>query len=132
MNREDLSSQRRGKNIVSSSRAQFAEQIGEEDDTPDWLHDSNREMEVERTKPFQEQIITKDFDNVRVFITSSTQGKSKWTDTGLTGTLNLVRITYDDIVSSETVDVPPIVYLRLSDRIGDTTFEYEVPLNFKF
>ena len=48
------------------------------------------------------------------------------------GTLNLVRITYNDIYANDTVLVPPIVILRLSDRKGETTFEYEVPINFKY
>lgn len=51
---------------------------------------------------------------------------------GIGGTLNLVRITYKDIYANDTVQVPPIVILRLSDRKGETTFEYEVPINYKF
>ncbi len=42
-----------------------------------------------------------------------------------------MRISYNDIYGSESVPIPPIVFLRLSDRQGETTFEYEVPINFK-
>lgn len=48
------------------------------------------------------------------------------------GTLNLVRITYNDLpAGDDSILVPPIVILRLNDRVGETTLEYEVPINFK-
>lgn len=126
--------QQRKSTIATSQRTDYADRFDGDDDTPDWLHQGNRETEIVRNleNPFDEDIITNDFDDVRIFITSTSQGNRKWTETGLLGTLNLVRITYGDILNGESVTVPPIIFLRLSDRIGDTTFEYETPLNFKF
>ena len=82
--------------------------------------------------PFTEDILTDDFENVQVLLTSLAGGKAKWTNTSLKGTLNLVKITYDDVKANDSIKIPPVVFIRMTDRRGATLFEYEIPLNLIF
>ena len=44
----------------------------------------------------------------------------------------MVRITYDDVKGNGSIQIPPIVIIRMTDFRGKTLFEYEIPLNIIF